>query len=79
MHLRFCHGGANGLRSSRKCGLLLLLDVQRMLSQPGAILLQPQLFAAGPPSEGIVVIAGLFTNQVDNFKFLTASSHDISR
>ena len=50
--------------------LLLLLNVSRMLAQAGAEFAELQLLAAGLATQCVVVIAGLFADQKDDFFFL---------
>lgn len=55
--------------------LLLFLGVKRVLPQPRAVLFDFQLFATRFASQGVVVVAGFLTDEVDYFEFLFAFSH----
>ena len=55
--------------------LLLLLDVDGVASQPRTVFLQFQLLTAGATTDGVVVIAGLFTHQKHGDDFLLALGH----
>lgn len=49
-----------------------------VLSQPGAVFLQSQLFTAWLSLQGVVVIAGFFADQKDRFGLFLALSHQKS-
>ncbi len=55
--------------------LLLLLNVNRVPPQFGAVLFQLQLFRTGSATNGVIVIASLFTNQKYGHDFLLALGH----
>jgi len=55
--------------------LLLLLNVNRVPTQFRAVLFQLQLFRSGSATNGVIVIASLFTNQKYGHDFLLALGH----
>lgn len=55
--------------------LLLLLNVNRVPPQFGAVLFQLQLFRTGSTTNGVIVIASLFTNQKYGHDFLLTLGH----
>ena len=56
-------------------GLLLLLRVQSVLSQPWAVLLQLQFLAARLPPDSVVVIASLLADEENRFHLLLTLGH----
>ena len=55
--------------------LLLLLDVQRVPAQARAVLLQLELRRPGPLADGVVPLAGLAADQVDDLSLLFGLCH----
>src|SRR6476620_11033139 len=59
----------NTATTGRGFVLLLLLRMHRVFAEARAVLFELQLFAAHFPTQRVVVIAGLFTDEVDGFDF----------
>jgi hypothetical protein len=64
-----------GMAPETQRDLLLLFGVLGMLAQPGAVFLDIQLLAAGLSTQRVVVIAGLFAHQKDDFRLFLALRH----
>lgn len=59
----------------KRCELLLLLNVQCVLAEAGAVLFELQLFATGLAAEDVIDVARFFANQEHHFGFFLAFGH----
>lgn len=69
------HAGAGHRRAS----LFLLFNVDRVLTQTGAVLLQAELFATWLAAERVVVVARFFANEKYGFSFLILLGHGLDQ
>lgn len=70
-----CDSQAECVLIYRRNCLLLLLDVNSVLAQTRAELFQLKLLATSSAAKGVVIVTGLFADEVNDFFLLFAFGH----
>lgn len=66
-----------GSADASSARLLLFLNVNRVLSQTGAVLLDLQFLTTAFAAQGVVIVPSFLANEVHNFQFLFAFCHGL--